>query len=562
MIPILYNEAERMFRSGGIGSLADIVSCTVTEERNGVYEAEFVYPITGRHYEDLQERRIIIATHDDTQTVQPFEIYARSAPINGLVTFYAHHISYKLSNAVVMPFTAVSCADAMAKIDANIVNENSFTFWTDKAVNGDFVLSQPKTVRPVLGGEEGSLLDIYGKGDYEFDFFQVKLHTNRGIHTDVEIRYGKNLSDIKHDTDLSSTYNAIVPYWVNQETGAVLTLPEGYLIRPDADFYETDLTDEGLDILRDENGAPIQVRTAPVVAIPFPMNDYFETQPTENEMRTLAQGLLDSSDSWAPHETIKVDFVQLWQTEEYEQYAPLQRVRLCDTVRVYYPELGVVADQEKVVKTVYNTLLDRYDEIELNQLPTTLAQLTTNQIHAETSGTVTPESVRNQINLAIALIRGGLGGYIAIPADIDGLSDSVLILDQPSTSTAVNVLRLNQNGLSHSGNGVNGTYSTIINMSGEVMSINGANMVKLGAGALSVLLNNGIINQLVAMTINTEAVSGFKATNAFVLADAAGVLGYRYSGSAGNGSYGVPHYFVGDVHITGNLTVTGTINGN
>ena len=561
MIPILYNEAERMFRSGGIGSLADIVSCTVTEERNGVYEAEFVYPITGRHYEDIQERRIIIATHDDTQTVQPFEIYARSAPINGLVTFYAHHISYKLSNAVVMPFTAVSCADAMAKIDANIVNENSFTFWTDKAVNGDFILSQPKTVRPVLGGEEGSLLDVYGKGDYEFDFFQVKLHTNRGIHTDVEIRYGKNLSDIKHDTDLSSTYNAIVPYWVNQETGAVVTLPEGYLIRPDAAYYDTDLTDEGLDILRDENGAPIQVRTAPVVAIPFPMNDYFETQPSIEEMRTLAQGLLDSSDSWVPHETIKVDFVQLWQTEEYEQYAPLQRVRLCDTVRVYYPELGVVADQEKVVKTVYNTLLDRYDEIELNQLPTTLAQLTTNQIQAETSGTVTPESVRNQINLAVALIRGGLGGYIAIPADSDGLSESILIMDQPNISTAAHVLKLDKNGLSYSGSGVSGTFSQLISMNGETMSINGANAVKLGAGALSVLLNGSVISQLLAMAIGNESVSGLRATNAFVLTNGAGALGYRFSGSAGDGTYGAPHYFNGNVIINGNLTVTGTING-
>lgn len=562
MIPILYAEAERVFQSGGIGSLADIVSCIVTEARNDVYECEFVYPVTGRHYSDIQERRIILATHDDTQTVQPFEIYARSAPINGLVTFYAHHISYKLSNTVVMPFTATSCADAMSKIDSNIVNENSFTFWTDKSVNGSYVLTEPKLVRPVLGGEEGSLLDVYGKGDYEFDFFQVKLHTNRGIHTDVEIRYGKNLSDIEHNTDLSSTYNAIVPYWVNQDTGAVMTLPEGYLIRPDADYYDADLTDEGLDILRDENGNPIQVRTAPVVAIPFPMNDYFETQPTENELRTLAQGLLDSSDSWIPHETIKVDFVQLWQTEEYEQYAPLQRVRLCDTVRVYYPELGVIADQEKVVKTVYNVLLDRYDEIELNQLPTTLSQLTTNQIQAETSGTVTPESVRNQINLAVSLIRGGLGGYIAIPANIDGLSESILVLDQPNTSTAVNVLKLDKNGLSYSGTGASGTFSRIISMSGEVMSINGANMVKLGAGALSVLLNNSIISQLVAMTINNESVAGFKATNAFVLANGAGVLGYRYSGSAGNGSYAVPHYFNGDVTINGNLTVTGTINGN
>ena len=561
MIPILYGEAERVFRSGGIGLLSDIISCTVTEERNGVYECEFVYPVTGQHYSDIKERRIIIATHDDTQTVQPFEIYARSAPLNGLVTFYAHHISYKLSNAVVMPFTATSCSDAMAKIGANIVNEGSFTFWTDKVVAGNFIVSQPKTVRPVLGGEQGSLLDVYGAGDYEFDYFQVKLHTNRGTNTDVEIRYGKNLNDIERNIDLSETYNAIVPYWVNPNTGVVITLPEGYLMKSDAPYYDADLTDEALDILRDENGQPIEVCTAPAVAIPFPMNDYFTNPPTVAEMRTLAQGLLDSSDSWVPQETIKIDFVQLWQTEEYKQYAPLQRVRLCDTVRVYYPELGVIADQEKVVKTVYNTLLDRYDEIELNQLPTTLSELTSNQIRAESSGTVTPESVRNQINLAIALIRGGLGGYIAIPADSDGKSESILILDQPSTTNAVNVLKLNKDGLSYSGTGVSGTFLQIISMSGETMSINGTNAVKLGAGALSVILSGSVIGQLLSTTLFGANVVGFKATNAFALMDSSGNLGYRYSGSAGDGTYGAPHYLNGNVIINGNLTVTGTING-
>ena len=449
MIPILFDQTEKLFTSGGLGFLADCTRCQVSQERNGIFECEFEYPITGPLYDKIQERRIIYATHDDSGDPQPFDIYARSAPINGIVTFYAHHISYRLSNAVVMPFTATSCADAMSKIQANLITDrdDDFTFWTDKTTSGDYEKKVPSIVRTTLGGEEGSLLDVYGKGDYVFDKFAVKLYQNKGVDTNVEIRYGKNLTNIEHKVDNSSSYNAIVPYWLNEEDGTLVTLPEGYVSHNDGTTY--------------------------IVAIPFPMNEYFQTAPTVTAMREKAQQLLDTSDSWVPSEGFEVNFVQLWQTEEYEQFAPLQRVNLCDTVRVYYPELGVNAVREKVVKTVYNTLLDRYDEITLNELPTTLTSLTQQQISIETSGSVTAEGVRSQINLAVQLVRGELGGYIAIPADANGLPQLIYIMDSPRKADAVNVIRLDQDGIAISRTGINGSWTQIYNMASNTWTLPG-----------------------------------------------------------------------------------------
>lgn len=527
MIPILYDQSEKEFTSGGLGFLADCTSFRVSEERNGIFEAEFVYPITGPKYELIQERAIVLATHDDTGIPQPFDIYARSAPIDGLVTFYAHHISYRLSNAVVMPFTAESCSDAMAQIQANLITDrdDDFTFWTDKTTTGDYAKTVPSIVRTTLGGEEGSILDVYGKGDYMFDKFAVKLYANRGRDTNVEIRYGKNLVNLEHKIDRSDAYNAIVPFWLNEETGTLVTLPEGYVSYDDGTAY--------------------------IVAIPFSMNEYFESQPTEAELRTQAQNLLDSSDAWVPDEGFSVDFVQLWQTEEYEQYAPLQRVNLCDTVRVYYPELGVNAVRQKVVKTVYNTLLDRYDEITLNELPTTLSGMTQQQIMTDTSNNVTIEGMRASINLAIQLIRGGLGGYIAMPADQDGLPQLIYLLDQPDIDDAVNVIRLGSDGISRSSNGVAGPFTSIISMSGAITG----NLT----GNVFVVLSGTNLAQLLGMVLGSENVAAIKSTNPFALVDGSGSLGYRYGGSAGSGSYGAPHYFSGNVIIDGDLTVTGTI---
>ena len=449
MIPILYDQTEKQFTSGGLGFLADCTSCKVSQERNGIFECEFIYPITGPLYDQIQERRIVYATHDDSGEPQPFDIYARSAPIDGLVTFYAHHISYRLSNSVVMPFTATGVADAMAKIQANIVTDrdDDFTFWTDKTTTGDYAKTVPSIVRTTLGGEEGSLLDVYGRGDYEFDKFAVRLYQNKGRDTDVEIRYGKNLTSINHKVDNGESYNAIVPYWLNEETGAIRTLPEGYLSYDDGTAY--------------------------IVAIPFPMNEYFETMPSVVDMRQKAQQLLDSSEAWVPSEGFEVNFVQLWQTEEYKDFAPLQRVNLCDTVRVYYPELGVNAVRERVVKTVYNTLLDRYDEITLNELPTTLTSMTQQQINEATDNSVTAAGVAAQINLATQLLRGDLGGYIATPADSNGLPQMIYIMDSPRKADAINVIRLDQNGIAISRSGIDGSWSQIYDIASNTWTFPG-----------------------------------------------------------------------------------------
>ena len=449
MIPILYEQTEKQFTSGGLGFLADCTSFKVTQERNGIFECEFIYPITGLLYDQIQERRIVYATHDDSGDPQPFDIYARSAPIDGLVTFYAHHISYRLSNSVVMPFTATGVVDAMSKIQSNIVTDrdDDFTFWTDKTTSGDYEKKVPSIVRTTLGGEEGSLLDVYGRGDYEFDKFAVRLYQNKGRETDIEIRYGKNLTKIEHKIDDSESYNAIVPYWLNEENGALVTLPEGYISHDDGTAY--------------------------VVAIPFPMNEYFETMPTVAAMRQKAQQLLDSSEAWVPSEDFEVNFVQLWQTEEYKDYAPLQLVNLCDTVRVYYPELGVNAVRERVVKTVYNTLLDRYDEITLNELPTTLTGLTHQQINESTSNSATTEGVTAQINLATQLLQGDLGGYVATPADSNGLPQLIYIMDEPRKADAVNLIRIDQNGIAISRNGIGGSWTQIYDMESNTWTFPG-----------------------------------------------------------------------------------------
>lgn len=382
MIPILFDRYATDFTTNGIGRLYDCVSCTVTEERNGIYELEFQYPITGAYYSYIEHGSIVCATHDDTEDPQPFVVYGHTKPIDGIATFYCSHISYKLNRITVNPFTAASCAAALTGIGTNAINECPFTFWTNKSTEAEFSLAVPTTARSALGGMEGSILDIYG-GEYEWDKFTVKLHASRGSNTDVEIRYGKNLVDLTEESDSSGLFDGVVPYWSGEtEEGEpiLIMLPEEVVTVAGANEDVDLLANQSLVIIQTGTGVDILVDGENIKIIPLDLTDQFEEPPTEADLRAAAQSYVDSAQGWVPLDNLKVDFVQLWQTEEYADYAPLQRVGLCDRVAIYFPELGVARVYQKVVKTVYNVLLDRYDEIELGELQSTLGDVITDSL--------------------------------------------------------------------------------------------------------------------------------------------------------------------------------------
>ena len=98
MIPRLYEHNETSFTTFGIGSLKDATSCEVTEQKNGTYELVLKYPLKGSLFSEIQKERIIYAQVNDSKSLQAFRIYRITAPISGIITVYAQHISYDLTS--------------------------------------------------------------------------------------------------------------------------------------------------------------------------------------------------------------------------------------------------------------------------------------------------------------------------------------------------------------------------------------------------------------------------------------------------------------------------------
>ena len=440
MTPVLFDGNSTEFNSNGLGRLSDCASCLVTEERNGIYECEFVYPITGAHYKDIELGKIIVVTHDDRRDKQPFIIYRRSAPISGMVVFNAHHVSYLLSNVIIRPFSATTVSGTFTGFKSNAITANPFTFWTNKSSSGTFSMSVPSSCRSLLAGREGSVLDSFGGGDYEFDGYAVKLYANRGNDSGVTIRYGKNMTDLSAETDIMSLYTAVVPYWANVDEAVY-----GGVV------YGTGTSQDSAKI------------------VTMDLSSYFETAPTVAQLESRAQTILDNNKPWIPTVHVKVDFVAMWQTEEYKNIAPLERVRLCDTVTVKYAELGVDV-KARVIRTVWNPLLDRYDNIEIGDAQMSFADTIAAETDMKLADIPNTSMMQKAIDHATDLITGGLGGNIVIQYDGNGKPTEILVMDTEDVSTAVHVLRINVNGIGFSSSGIEGPYTSAWTLDGQFVA--------------------------------------------------------------------------------------------
>lgn len=467
MKPILYASTETQFNTNGIGVLAGAVSCKVTEELNGEYELVMQYPIDGIHYGDIKSRSLIMAKPNREDNPQPFRVYRITKPISGIVTVYAEHISYDLTGIPVEPFTAGSAAGAITALETGAAVASPFTFWTDKTNAGNLTVATPLSSRFVLGGGDNSILGVYG-GELEFDRYTVRLHGARGINRGTSIRYGKNLTSLEQDENISNTYTGVYPYYADTE-GNVTQLSDPIVSAPGTYDY--------------------------VRIMPLDLSTEFDEAPTQAALREAAEAYIQNNNIGIPAVSLKVSFAQLAQTKEYEHLELLERVTLGDTVNVEFAALGVSATA-KCVKTVYNVLTDQYESIDLGDARANIAdtiarqQETINAVINQKAGGEVSTAVQEAINAATALITGNKGGYVVLHSTTGGKQpDEILILDEPSIEEAVKVWRWNNSGLGYSSTGYNGPYETAITQDGQIVAdfitAGGMNAARITAGILS-----------------------------------------------------------------------------
>ncbi|MFI8710107.1 phage tail spike protein, partial [Bacillus sp. NPDC077411] len=181
-------------------------------------------------------------------------------------------------------------------------------------------------------------------------------------------------------------------------------------------------------------------------------------------LRQLSKDMYDKQKVDQPKATYKVTFQELSQTEEYKDFAVLQRVYMGDTVTVRHEEDNIDI-QAKVISYKYDPIMEEYIDLTLGNYKESFTDIAgkVDQIHESISGM--EESFLDKAkDTATNLINSGFGGYVRV------YPDRILIMDTKDEMTAKKVWQWNINGLGYSSTGINGQYGLAMTMDGSIVA--------------------------------------------------------------------------------------------
>ena len=285
---------------------------------------------------------------------QPFRIY-RVVPELDKVTVYARHIFYDLLDNMIKslkPSPSAVGASVVQSLSGACLSNHDFSFYSDlTSTSEDVEWENVNPVEAMLG--ENGLVSKYG-AELARDWYDVFLVKRVGNDTDVSIREKKNLTGISYDVDETDVVTRIMPTGEDAD-GNILYLPELYLDSPNLNAY-----------------------THPKW-IHLPVSEAKEVTDGDEpkskaqcyaEMRKAAQAEFDAGCD-LPTVTLKVDFVNCSDAEEYKQYAALTDIFLGDSVRVIARRIGVEVSM-RMTQYTYDCLTRKYTSVTLGTAADTL----------------------------------------------------------------------------------------------------------------------------------------------------------------------------------------------
>lgn len=345
LVAILYKANETDFSNLGLGVLNEAISILITEERNGIFELEMKYPTTANRFKDLKLDRLIKADANHKLKDQRFKIIRISKPMDGVVTVFAEHISYLSQDLALKPSViyAGNANVALTTWKNNMVDAHPFTVYSDIATagSGKWSIKDLENARQALGGISGSILDSYG-GEYEFDNYDIRLYANRGRQSDMLIAYGRNLTELTQEETIDSTFTSIYPYTVTteNETDTILTLPEYFV---DSQYVGNFARRKIMKVDFSQDGVT-----------------------TVEQLRAKANSYIVANGIGIPKVNLKVKYIDLAKSLDYKDTQSIEEVNLCDWVTVYFENFDIQTNA-KIIKVVWDEILNQYDSIEIGE---------------------------------------------------------------------------------------------------------------------------------------------------------------------------------------------------
>lgn len=374
MIPRLFNSFDTTASGVGaydfLGSISHCRKCLCTEVRNEEYTLDLETTVNDPVANILLSQRIIAAKANPHDPTQHFVIQKTERNLSGIVKVYAKHVkdfacqlhSEGDVGTTDTPFSYnLTPAGVWNKLfetpSPYIPDACPFTFTSDISTTADFYLgfNDPKTLGAILGGEEGSIKDMYS-GEYHYDNYAISFLASRGTTSGYKIRYGQNISTAKQIEDSSQTYSHILPYCsVSRVDGKYI-----YLFAPLYTIPNSESRTKKVFILDCSDAAA-----------------EFQVGMTGQHWDEVKTAITNYAAHYAASNCIGKSNVSIEVTTRAELDA-MKQLGLCDTVKVVLDEFGITTTA-KITSVTYNTLLERWEKMTVGTASVTLADLILNK---------------------------------------------------------------------------------------------------------------------------------------------------------------------------------------
>ncbi|MED1539414.1 phage tail spike protein, partial [Bacillus pseudomycoides] len=181
-------------------------------------------------------------------------------------------------------------------------------------------------------------------------------------------------------------------------------------------------------------------------------------------LRKAAKEMYEVQKVDQPKATYKVEFQELSRTEEYKNFAILQRVYMGDIVTVNHEEDNLHI-QAKVIAYKYDPIKKEYIDLTIGNFKESFTSMANKLDQMQNNLENMPYDILDAAKEhATNLINSGFGGHVRI------YPDRILIMDTKDEMTALRVWQWNLNGFGYSSTGINGPYGTAITMDGRIVA--------------------------------------------------------------------------------------------
>ena len=339
MRPYLLKPDATNFATNGFGPLNMCVKCEVTENLGDAPTLEMEILADDPLFQNIAVGSIITAEPNKTDQRQAFVVEQITKPINGVVSIYATHIAqYRGKLIPVKPFTAANLDAALVALKTNSQETNPFTITRDPGKNNVTATMAPEipaSFREMMGGMEGSVLDVYG-GEWGYNNFEITLYNKRGHDNGVRVLYGKNMTDFKLTEEFAwdDSATGVIGYWKNEDT-LVQSAVQYSAYADDYPYKKTVVVD---------------------------FSDKFENKPSVATLNSAAAAWINGKG--VPSLNMEVAFDHL-------QLEGSKNIAIGDTVHVYSGQYNFSAAR-RIVGMVYDVLVDEYKTVTIGTLKTTL----------------------------------------------------------------------------------------------------------------------------------------------------------------------------------------------